>query len=110
MCEHREKRVLGEEAPAPTEGSGDRFPRTGITPGGVSRPPLHCAANLGTTKESGFSNQASMRYCPRKEQTLLLPFFPSPENIFFCCQNVFRGTAPCTSRGDHDPRMAASTC
>lgn len=102
MCERREKRVLGEEAPAPTEGSRSHFPGAGITRGDVSRLPLPCAANPGTTKEGGFPSQASTRYCTRNEQTLLLPYPPAPKNSF-----GFFSSKCCPSRGTvHKPGRA----
>lgn len=55
-CERREEPGLREEAPAPAEGSGCRFPKEGGTRGDASRPPLCCATNPGTTQEGGFSS------------------------------------------------------
>lgn len=76
---------------------------TGKSPG---RP--YAMPQTGHDKEEGsFPTQALICYRPHNEQTLLLPFPTShpPVIFFFFPQNVFRGT----SRGEHNPWMAAST-
>lgn len=111
MCERREKRVQG--------GGGKKLlPQlkelAAISPGwasltGMSPSCPYAMPQTGHNKEEGgFPTRASICYRPHNEQTLLLPFPTSHPPIiffFFFCQNVFRGT----SRGEHNPRMAAST-